>query len=158
MCIIDVNLLILLEELADTGKDQAKLIVLRRHRVNGDNGVVFMLPGRFPVKCDPATSRPIPPVVDLEVSDEKRSWVHRKVGHDAAGSDRDAVGRRGAGGVFLSGVSGVFGEGRRRLGLRMRMNKQMLLFLVKGRRRAQGSSAGIEDVCWFSENNFWNPN
>lgn len=112
MSIINANLLILLKKVADPSQDWPQLIVIQRHRVDGDNGVVFVLPRGLSAEGDTTASGPIPAMINLQVSNEERPGIHWKVGHVTAFSDWVAVGRRRGSRVFLGVRIGVFGVGR----------------------------------------------
>lgn len=82
----DVNLFILLEELTDAGQDWTELVVVHRHQINGDDGIVLMLPCGLSTKCNLTSSRPIPTMVDLQVTHEEGTWVYWEIGHVVIGN------------------------------------------------------------------------
>jgi hypothetical protein len=76
MCSFNTYILILFQELTYSGQRQTKLVVLRRHWLQGDDGIILMLPYGFTTKSDRTTSRTIPSMINLKITDEKRVRVN----------------------------------------------------------------------------------
>ena len=114
----------MLKKLMNEVECRPELIHFLRHRVDGDDRVILMLPRGLTTEGNPSTGWAIPYVVHLEIADEERPRVNREVNHlvvDGELSERRVI-------------FGVFWGGRGRLWQRMQMRaiNRLFLFPVNG--------------------------
>jgi len=115
-----VYMLIMLKKLMNEVECRPELIHFLRHRVDGDDRVILMLPCGLTTEGNPSTGWAIPYMVHLEIADEERPRVNQEVSHLIVDGE---LGERRV-------IFGVFWGGRGRLWRRMRMRAINRLFLL----------------------------
>ena len=71
-------------------------LILRLLRLHGENGILFMVVGRFRAKGHQRSGWTLPPMLNVHALMDKQHWIAREVGHGflAVGRQRIAHWRR----------------------------------------------------------------
>lgn len=101
---LKTNPLIVFQELDDEVEGVATSIFIFWHWLDGDYGIVLVLPGGFATERQSSSCRAIPPMLNLHIRKQEGCRIDREVGHDVGFFDVDVAGQEG--GVCCYGFGG----------------------------------------------------